>query len=248
MFSNKSRYWVGILYVENLMDDWELLCPDIVQVPFAYCVHDKDLDSKGEIRKPHVHFMLVFSNTTTEKHALDVLNLLSAPGSVCCSTVQPCISVRKSYDYLIHDTETCKKLGKHLYAAEDRVTGNSFDIGVFEQFSQLDKLMLLRDMSRFIIENDVYTLDDVYMFVERQDNIQYLQVLSSYSGFFDRLCRGVYLKAMSSVSGGVDLKLHTDYDNVCCKNCGSVNVRKRGLTRTGSQRYRCKDCGKSWSI
>lgn len=33
----------------------------------------------------------------------------------------------------------------------------------------------------------------------------------------------------------------------CCIKCGSVNYKKNGVTAKGLQRYRCKDCGASFS-
>ena len=38
------------------------------------------------------------------------------------------------YNYLIHDTDSCRKQGKYLYKVEDRICGNGFDIGLYEQF------------------------------------------------------------------------------------------------------------------
>lgn len=33
----------------------------------------------------------------------------------------------------------------------------------------------------------------------------------------------------------------------CCIHCGSVNYKGNGTTSNGMKRYRCKDCGRSWS-
>ena len=30
---------------------------------------------------------------------------------------------------------------------------------------------------------------------------------------------------------------------LCCKKCGSTNVKKNGLTAAGRQKYHCKACG-----
>lgn len=76
---NKARYWWAVLYPENMVPDWESRIGDIVQVPYAYAAHTLDKDSKSEHRKDHVHLILVFGNTTTYKHAMEVFNLLSAP-------------------------------------------------------------------------------------------------------------------------------------------------------------------------
>ena len=40
--SVKARYWTGVCYPENMRDDWKELVEDLLGVPTAYCVHDKD--------------------------------------------------------------------------------------------------------------------------------------------------------------------------------------------------------------
>lgn len=43
-------------------------------------------------------------------------------------------------------------------------------------------------------------------------------------------------------------QMHTDeVGGVHCPKCESKNVRTNGTNRKGNTRYRCKDCGKSWS-
>ena len=39
----KVRYWWGILYPENMIENWKDQIEDVLQLPFCYCVHDKDL-------------------------------------------------------------------------------------------------------------------------------------------------------------------------------------------------------------
>ncbi|MCQ5105952.1 hypothetical protein, partial [Eggerthella lenta] len=40
----KVKLWEGICYPENMRDDWQDEIDDILQVPFAYAVHDIDHD------------------------------------------------------------------------------------------------------------------------------------------------------------------------------------------------------------
>ena len=30
--------------------------------------------------------------------------------------------------------------------------------------------------------------------------------------------------------------------NIPCRKCGSINIRKNGLTKSGAQKYHCRDC------
>ena len=39
----KVRYWWGILYPENMIENWKDEIEDVLQLPFCYCVHDKDI-------------------------------------------------------------------------------------------------------------------------------------------------------------------------------------------------------------
>ena len=41
----KARYWVAIMYPENMLDNWEDEISGKVQVPFAYCIHDKCMET-----------------------------------------------------------------------------------------------------------------------------------------------------------------------------------------------------------
>lgn len=43
----KVKLWEGICYPENMLDDWQEEIDDILQVPFAYAIHDIDHDQKS---------------------------------------------------------------------------------------------------------------------------------------------------------------------------------------------------------
>lgn len=201
---DKNKYWVGVCYLENMVEDWETKIYDLLELPFAYCVHTMDKDTKSEHRKDHVHIMLAFNNTTTENWARTVYNRLSSPGRICCPGSQGVIWVRNKYDYLIHDTEGARKAGKELYPAEARITGNGFDIGLYEQVSQKDKEEAFKELSSLIVESGIENYADFFMIVLNGSDYEepkYMDTLRSYSSHFERLCKGIYLKR-HPVNGG----------------------------------------------
>ena len=73
----KVKLWEGICYPENMRDDWQDEVDDILQVPFAYAVHDIDHDQKSKQRKTHAHVIVVWGGNTTRKAIINVLNRLS---------------------------------------------------------------------------------------------------------------------------------------------------------------------------
>lgn len=192
---NKARYWCAILYPENMISSWEDDIGDLLQIPYAYAIHDKDkLEDGISNRKSHVHLLIAFSNTTTSKHALEVVSVLSSYGHNCCNTIESVFNVRHMYNYLIHDTETCKKKGKFLYPTSVRVTGNNFDIGSFEQLSVSDKEMIIEEIEDCILDNSFTNFLDLVYFLKSNFDRVYLTVLRSYSGYFERIMKGCYHK------------------------------------------------------
>lgn len=189
MFIEKSKYWWGVLYEENMQEDWEVQIGDILHgLPYCYCKHTPDTDSQSEYRKDHIHLIIAFSNTTTYNHAFKLFSGLNAPGKVACNKIESCISIRHSFDYLIHDTEGCREKGKYQYPAASRVTGNHFDIDLF---APLSKKYILRELQTLIVSEHITNFDDFVKLVEEKygDNHDYFVVLLSSSGYLKKIIR-----------------------------------------------------------
>lgn len=199
---DKARYWWSVLYPENMIEGWEEEIADLVQVPFAYCVHSSDTDSKSEHRKDHVHLILVFPNTTTYKHALKVFKLL---GDNAVNTCKACINIRHCYDYLIHDTETCRKANKHLYERAERVCGNSFDIGAYEQISIEEKQSMLQELIDFALEKKIMNMADFMILASREFDSEYFSVVVGYNTIIDRVCKGNHYKRINQAKANEKL-------------------------------------------
>ena len=192
--TTKARYWVGVGYPENMLPDWQEVIGEVTQLPYVYCIHDKDMDGNEDDRKTHVHIMLAFPNTTTYKTALGILQELSAPGRKAFNTVQKVNNVRYMYNYLIHDTEDSRKKHKHLYDKSERVSGNNFDIGNYEQLSLDEKKGIRRELAELIFSKGYTNYLDFYMDVVTNFPAEYEDVVCGNSGHFARLTNGMYQK------------------------------------------------------
>lgn len=194
---NKARYWTGVLYNDNMRENWEEDIADILQYPFAYCIHDKDSVLDGEHRKTHTHIVIAFPNTTTYKNAFNIFDLLSADGKKAINKCESVINIKYCYDYLIHDTDTCRKKDKFLYPKSERIEGNNFDIGNFIQVSSKDKQDITFELLKFIHNEDICNFDDFICRIT--DNYTSydgttFEVIKSNNGFFERVIKGRYLK------------------------------------------------------
>lgn len=185
-----SRYWWAVLYQENMRRDWREKIDDLVQLPYAYCEHTLDKDSRSEHRKDHVHIILAKNNTTTYKHIMSVFNLLSAPGKKALNKCEAIINIRHAYDYLIHDTKSCEKLGKEKYDQSCRIEGNNFDIGAYEQISQQDKNVMLQEMLDFVVDYAVQDITTFYVMYPNIRDAHYFDVFKTYGSLIERMCKG----------------------------------------------------------
>lgn len=267
----KARYWWAVLYPENMIEDWENLIAEKLQLPFAYCIHDDDLekefgDQTQQKRKTHVHIIIAFANTTTYKHVTSIFSLLNAPDKRAFNKVEAVRGIRHCYEYLIHNTETAKKDNKKQYSPNDRVIGNNFDIGAYEQISTSDKLRMSKEICNYIVEHDIYNFADLYMAVISNFDDAYFEILQTHSGFYERLIKGNYHRLETAYCEGIEESNHHENVSVTsvvlekhhenttqnttnfCPICGSSEVVKDGKTSANTPRLRCKACGKRFVV
>lgn len=185
--SVKARYWWAVLYQENMVDGWRDNIEELLQLPYAYCEHVADVDGKGEHRKDHVHVIIVFGNTTTYKTAMSVFKRLGEKALSKCERV---IDIRHCYDYLIHDTDKCRKLGKHQYDPSERINGNGFDIGNYEQISTAEKQHMLKELTWFIMSEGYETINEFTQPALERFGEQYWEIMVSYSAFLVKYLNG----------------------------------------------------------
>lgn len=189
----KAKYWSFIGYPESMVENWEEDISRILQLPYAYCVHDKDvLQETGEVvkhRKAHVHFIVAFNNTTTYNHVLKIAKKLGA-----INTVEACINVRWCYDYLIHDTDDSRNKGKYVYAESERILGNGFDIGSYEQVSTSDKIAMTRELMTLACSGQFYNFLDFTTYVTTNYDDKYVAEFIAHQSLLNNIVKGNYHK------------------------------------------------------
>jgi len=192
--SLKAKYWVGILWCSSMVDNWRDLLEVTLQMPYCYCVHDKDLNFHGEEKAAHVHLMVAYNNTTTEAFIKSIFNQLSRPGMQCCNKLFRVLRIRYMYNYLIHDTDQARKDQKHIYDSSERVCGLGFDPDLLQEQQIIDKQLMVKEISHAIIEHQIFNYADLYILIENEFDLSYHEILLSYSGHFDRMCTGCWRK------------------------------------------------------
>ena len=86
---------------------------------YAYILHDKchKEDNTNELKKPHYHFLVQLHKNQRgswfKQFKTEDMGIVFA---------QPCRVPESAYNYLIHDTDTCRKQKKFLYSEDERIS------------------------------------------------------------------------------------------------------------------------------
>lgn len=198
----KGMYWWAMMYTENMRSDWKENIAHILQIPFSYCIHNYDNSySDGSSRKEHVHILVRFQNPTTGKNALNLFLQLNDDNknAIPNNEIEKVSNVVYAYNYLIHDTPEARKSGKHLYSKSDRICGNNFDIGSYEQLTLLEAENISNDLCDLICEKGFTNFMQFYKYIRSDPELEgdrkdKLVMLKRHSGLYERLCRGNYLE------------------------------------------------------
>lgn len=199
-----GKYFWAIMYPENMVDNWQENISEILQRPYAYCIHDKDLanEEKEEERKKHVHIIIAWNNNTTKNSATKCFQKLNAPGKQAIAfggEIEKCDNIEWAWNYLIHDSDDSRKKKKYQYPKEERITGNNFDIGCYVQISTHDKISMIKELSQLIIDNGVINYVDFYLFVANNFDDSYFEVMTSNTTIFRELIKGNYYYVQHSI-------------------------------------------------
>lgn len=132
----KATWWSGTCYHKEQLD--AIISSSDIR-SYAYILHDKDKQTNSDtLKKPHYHFLVQFGQQ--QRGAWFKAFATDDMGIVFC---ERCTIPKAAYDYLIHDTPTCKKQGKYLYDQSER-TSTIEDFGTDE--NEDENLELYNDL------------------------------------------------------------------------------------------------------
>lgn len=151
----KTRNWMFLVYPESAPKNWRQLLEE-TGLPFAISpLHDKDIDitEEGEFpKKPHYHVLVYYEGPTTYNNVKN--NLTDLVKGTIPKRVE---SLKGQYEYHIH------KNNPEKYQYDDRLREfiNGFDKGKVNELTATQIKQIVRDLTTFIIDNDIYEYCDL---------------------------------------------------------------------------------------
>ena len=146
---------------------------------YALILHDKDIDEKGELKQPHYHLYIKFTNARTCQSILKQFE---------GAHVEIPINETQSIKYLLHATKNAKAGGKHQYTIEELLTN---DINKIKQVLKEDDypIFIEEEIPTYIAQGITHVFTFIRYFGRKQYNScwsMYKEVLTSYKNWEDK--------------------------------------------------------------
>lgn len=171
MAEKRTRNWSTIIYPRQ-KDGEETTTPDnwadiLAQLGVKVAVsplHDKDVTSEGERKKPHRHIIIAFDGVKTRQQAKEIFDLVGGVGA------EPVNSLYGMTRYLTHADNP----EKAQYSSVDVLTFGGFQYNRYASTKEDEEKETMSQMGQIfnsIVENGLYNFSDCadYLMTEQPD-------------------------------------------------------------------------------
>lgn len=163
----KGRDWTFLVYPESAPKNWR----DVLNATHMRWIesplHDKDVNPDGTKKKPHWHIMLSADGPITEKRINQIIEPLNGP------IPQKVGSSIGMVRYFIH----LDNPEKYQYPMDEIKGHNGADVGSYFQLTQTSRLNIMKDIIKFIYDNNVDNFSDFLMYcISEKGNDDWFEV------------------------------------------------------------------------
>lgn len=193
-----NRYWQAVFYPEHIVDDWKERIGSVCPLPFECILHDKDANGDGTHRKDHIHLIIAWANTTKPLSAFKVFSkigiALSKDGQsvFAPNTLESVDNIGNAHRYLTHNTDDAKKKKKYLYDNDELISGNNFDIGMYEQLDKGEESEIKTAIEAMILEKRIKNFLKLKLVCRQLNDSRYIKVLEKNVYEFSTLTRSMW--------------------------------------------------------
>ena len=77
--SDRTRNWTIVLYPESAPTDWRDILDEEHIEWVESPLHDRDVNADGELKKAHIHLLLMFGGVKSYEQVVEITNKLNCP-------------------------------------------------------------------------------------------------------------------------------------------------------------------------
>ncbi|MEK4419188.1 replication protein [Bacillus sp. FSL K6-0268] len=147
----RTRNWTFIVYPESAPENWREIINDLHTPWIESPLHDKDINPDGEIKKPHWHVMMMFSNKKSYEQVREITFQLRSPNP------QKVANPKGMVRYFLH----LDNPEKFQYSKGSLVAHCGADFAQYLAVSKGERYELIREMMEFVNANRIIEMKDL---------------------------------------------------------------------------------------
>lgn len=165
MEKKRTRNYATVVYPESASSDWIMILQEQCVPAFISPLHDKDINSDGEIKKAHHHIMIMFDGVKTQEQAQEVFSTIGGVG------IEPIKCARAYARYLCH-LDNPEKIH---YPIDDVISLSGADYETMISLAT-DKYSAIGEMIEFCMQNDIDSYAQLLLYA-RDNRTDWFRVL-----------------------------------------------------------------------
>lgn len=168
--NERNRIFATVIYPESAPENFKDIISDWHIEAFLSPLHDKDINATGEAKKPHYHLLVKFQGLKSDDQ---VKKMFEEVNGVGLEKVKSYIGMAR---YLCH----LDNPEKFQYNKSDVFCFGGLDyLETIERSA--DVLQIIKDMSLFVLENDIFTLSQLFRYAYTEGKDDWIRVLTMKS-------------------------------------------------------------------
>lgn len=169
----RSRNWTFILYPESAPENWRDIIDDYHIEWIESPLHDKDINADGEVKKSHIHVLVIYQGKKSFEQIKEVTDKLNA------SIPQKCANVKGLVRYMAH-------LDNPEKAQYDRsliVGHGGADVAEYLRPTSLSRYQLIGEMMDFVQEQGIVEMEDLLVYARQNRFDDWFPLLCDNSAY-----------------------------------------------------------------
>lgn len=147
----RCRAWTALVYPESAPENWRDFLDDQHIEWVESPLHEFDVNPTGEIKKPHWHILLTFTNVKSYEQVVEILSPLNG------TIPQKVHNQRSIIRYFCH----LDNPDKYQYPISKIVSHGGIDIYDLMKSSASERYSLIREMCLFVEDNNITEFSDL---------------------------------------------------------------------------------------
>lgn len=170
---DRIRNWSFILYPESAPENWRDIIDELHIQWLESPIHDRDTDANGELKKPHIHILLLFDGKKSFTQIKEITENLNSP------IPQKVASARGLVRYFLH----LDNPEKAQYEAADIISHGGADSAEYLKPTSSTRYMLIKEMMDFVDENNIVEMRDLLSYARAQRFEDWFPLLCDNSAY-----------------------------------------------------------------